>query len=219
MPNYTATFTGETALIMHADDVERADDLMAWRKDPQNKKDSTAGDDRSPAWTWFTYLYYSGGKVAMPQENIMASIRYGGSKLIMKKQETYAKVTQSGIMVDMDYCEFIGPKGAISIDKMQGWVFDPNVKFSDHKKKAAELGIDLLVKRATVGTSKHVRVRPKFDGWRVTVPLIVSDPALNIDVLTQILNIAGQYAGIGDWRPSSKKAGPYGRFSVKLAKA
>lgn len=217
MQRYVATLTGETSLIMHADDVERADTLSAWRKDPQNKKDSTAGDDRSPAWTWFTYTYHDGECIAMPQENIMAAIRYGGSKLIMKKQETYAKVTQSGIVIESDFCDFVGPKGVISIDKILPWY--ETAKFSDQKKKAAELGIDLLVKRATVGTSKHVRVRPMFKGWQVKVPLTVIDPALNADVLAQVLDLAGKLAGLGDWRPSSKKAGPYGRFSVKLAKA
>jgi hypothetical protein len=50
MRNYEVTMTGTQPLLLHADDIEWADRMSAWKDDPANKKTSKAGDDRSPAW-------------------------------------------------------------------------------------------------------------------------------------------------------------------------
>jgi len=44
---YKFKLTGATPLLVHADDVEKADLLKAWRKNPENKNLSVPGDDRS----------------------------------------------------------------------------------------------------------------------------------------------------------------------------
>ena len=79
--------TGIMPLIMHQDDVEASDLLNEWRKDPSNKNKSVAGDDRSPAWTWQTYLYSDGENVTLPAANLMVAIRQGSTQLILKKQK------------------------------------------------------------------------------------------------------------------------------------
>jgi hypothetical protein len=92
-----------------------------------------------------------------------------------------------------------------------------DAKFSDHIKECRNLGFDLLVKRASVGSSKHVRVRPRFDEWQVRGSITVSEPAITQDVLEQLFELAGRYAGLCDWRPSSpKKPGPYGMFTAEV---
>jgi hypothetical protein len=41
--------------------------------------------------------------------------------------------------------------------------------------------------------------------------------AITRDVLGQLFEIAGDFAGLGDWRPSApSKPGPYGMFSSEV---
>lgn len=47
-------------LLLHADDIDWADKLGDWRKDPKNRSISRAGDDRSPGFTWIGSLYHDG---------------------------------------------------------------------------------------------------------------------------------------------------------------
>lgn len=60
------------------------------------------------------------------------------------------------------------------------------------------------VKRARVGISKDIRVRPIFQHlgmrWR---SVSVIDDQITDKALEDILSYAGMYKGLGDWRPSS----------------
>ena len=91
--------------------------------------------------------------------------------------------------------------------------------FTVHKATVEQLGFSLFVKRARIGQSKHVRVRPRFDSWQATGELSVSDDQITEDVLKDILEMAGSYKGLGDWRPSSKTPGTFGMFTAEIAKA
>jgi hypothetical protein len=95
-------------MLMHADDVEAADRLMAWRKDPSNNELSTPGDDRSPPWTWRTYLYAGEidghQQVVVPSANVMAALRYAGSQMTLKGNKTFKKLSQSGIAILEEFC-------------------------------------------------------------------------------------------------------------------
>lgn len=206
--------TGEMPLLMHADDVFAADELSAWRKAPENKNLSTPGDDRSPGWTWQTYLYSDGTNVAMPSENIMACLRRAGTSLVMKKQKTFKEVTQSGLLLSSEFCKFtIGDK-PIAMDSIKA------LKGEAFAKQAAAvegMGFRLFAKRATVGKAKHVRVRPRFDQWEVSGAMHVLVPEITFDVLTTIFDLAGR-VGLGDWRPGCKTPGSYGMFKAELKK-
>lgn len=53
------------------------------------------------------------------------------------------------------------------------------------------------------------RARPMLPtGWRVTVDVMVTAPDIGGDTLAEILEHAGQFVGIGDYRPK------FGRFDV-----
>ena len=54
--------TGKMPLIMHADNIEWADEMEAWRTNPANKAKSKAGDDRTPPWRWIGSLNYNDPK-------------------------------------------------------------------------------------------------------------------------------------------------------------
>ncbi len=216
MQKYSFTLTGASPLFIHADNVLASDELTRWRKDPANKSISVAGDDRSPAWTWQTYLYSDGKHIAMLADAIMVALRFAGAKMTMKKQESFKAATQSGILINEDHLPILGPKGAVlisTIDKLK------NKPFDQMMAEVEKLGFRLDVRRAVVGTSKHVRVRPRFDSWSLRGTLEVTEPAITPEVLAQLFEIAGARSGIGDWRPSAKSSGPYGRFTAELKRS
>jgi len=215
---YRASFelVGSMPLLMHWDNIEGGDQLKEWRQDPKNKNQSVPGDDRSPAWTWTTYLYTDGEFVTMPSDNIMGALMYGGSQLILKKQKTFKELSQSAIFIASEHCRFESGGKQLPIAKIIG------MKDQPFSKQAAtcqdSLGFRLFCKRAKIGQAKHVRVRPRFDNWRVSGELEVTSSDLTFEVLEQIFTFAGR-AGLGDWRPNSpKRPGPYGMFNAKLKK-
>lgn len=54
--------------------------------------------------------------------------------------------------------------------------------------------------------------RPRYNKWSATFEIIINDSAVPISVLNEILEQAGKYVGIGDWRPEKK--GMYGKFMI-----
>lgn len=209
------TLTGVTPLLIHADNIEMADLLTEWRKDPKNKNQSVPGDDRSPPWSWQCYLYLSDkGQFTIPSELIMAAIRYAGARVILKKQLTFKSLSQSGLLIDTEFCDFAGPKGSITLKAIEAIRDKP---FAEQSEAVKALGFTLYTKRAKVGQGKHIRVRARFDQWTVRGQIEIVDPDISADNLRTIFHIAGDKAGLCDWRPSAKQSpGPHGRFSVDL---
>jgi hypothetical protein len=211
------TITGMSSLLMHADDVESSDSLTEWRKDPDNKNISKAGDDRSPAWTWQTYLYISEGKVAWPYANLMACLRKASAQVIMKGQKTFKEISQSGLVPHQEFMAFSVADGKeITTESLKPM---RSMSFSEQVKAANNLGFSLDVRRAKIGKAKHVRVRPRFDKWTLQGRLEVIMPELTADIIKTIFSIAGN-VGMGDWRPGCSTPGPFGRFdtAVKFSK-
>lgn len=218
------TLKGEQPLLMHADDINACERIEKWRQDPANKTKSVAGDDRSPAWTWIGYLYRVAGKIGIPADNILTMIREGAAKVPMTRAqggrsaaETWKKRSQSGIIVANTLWEIVTKHGnTISFDDVSPLLEEEN--FPAHIDYVENLGFELHLKRAKIGSSKHVRVRPYFDaGWSVSGNLFIVDEGMTMEVLESILVSAGKYCGLCDWRPSSPKSpGPYGMFSVEI---
>lgn len=206
--------TGVMPLLMHQDDVEAADLLQKWRKDPANKNLSTPGDDRSPAWTWQTYLYHDGTHVVLPAANIAVALRQAGTQMILKRQKTFKELTQSGMLITTEFCEFRCHGNQIALADLAA-VRD--LPFTEQADRCRELGFRLFAKRARIGTSKNIRVRPRFDNWSVSGVIDVFALELTLPVLQQLFEIAGR-VGLCDWRPGCKTPGPFGMFQAELAK-
>jgi len=213
---YEAKFslTGDMPLIMHQDDVEASDTLMAWRKAPENKNLSVAGDDRSPPWTWQTYLYSDGENVTIPAQNLMVAIRQAGTQIILKKQKTYKEISQSGLLIPTEYLDFSTAGRKVEIGEIEA-VRD--LPFQEQSEAARKLGFRLFIKRAVIGKAKHVRVRPRFDVWELAGTIRVLVPEITWDVLGKLFELAGR-VGLCDWRPGCKTPGPYGMFTAKVTK-
>lgn len=210
---YKFTITGISPLIMHHDDIEWADKVAAMRTQikERDKANFSAGDDRCPPDTWKGYCYSDGEHICLPTDNLRTCLMKAGAKVTLKNQETFKKASQSGIVFDNLYAQFLchGKRIPVAaVNKIAG-------KFSEHSEAVLKLGFRLLAKRAKVGSAKHVRVRPMFSNWSATGTFLVVDDRITENALQQIWEIAGLRIGVGDWRPDSPQApGPYGRFSV-----
>lgn len=206
-----------TALLPHADDVEKSDSLEAWRKDPANRGTSKAGDDRSPAWTWATYLYADENVLAIPADNLMVCLRAAGSQMILKKQKTFKAITQSGIFIADEFIPLL--TGGKTIDRATIDEITKLRTFGEQAEAVRGLGFRLFVKRARIGNAKHVRVRARFDQWSLRGTLEVTTNDITEENLRQIFEIAGNSIGLCDWRPNSPKSpGPFGRFTAKVSR-
>ncbi len=220
MDQYKITLTGLSPLLMHQDNLSFGEALKKWRTDPANKELSQTGDDRSPAWTWLGYLYHDKKVFGMPSDNLMTMLREGGAKVKTGNgKETFKKHTQSGIMLDQQQFTLYINGSTVPVAPFNEMI--GNTDFNAHLELTDQYGFELLVKRAKIGMSKHVRVRPLFREWVLEGSLTVMDPELsglnefNIDL---ILRQAGSLCGLGDWRPSSPSSGTFGRFAPTIEK-
>lgn len=212
---YAFTLTGRMPILFHADDVEAADELMKWRKSAENKSVSVPGDDRSPPWTWQTYLYHDGEHVAIPQENIMAALGKAGAAIPKAKgRGSFKAESQSGLVILSEFCEFRSNGKQVPMSAITAL---SGLTFAEQAAGGKKLGFELLVKRATVGQAKHVRVRAKFRAWTIHGTIEVLDPIIDASTLAEMFDIAGRKVGLLDWRPGSpKKPGPYGTFRPEV---
>jgi len=207
-------------LIMHQDNLNYGETVKAWTMQPANKKLTTPGDDRTPAWVWIGYLYHDTRNVGIPSDNLMTMLREGGAKVSTgTKSETFKRQTQSGVIVDQTQWDIIVDGKSIPYAKIKPLI--GNNEFQDHIDTAESLGFELFVKRAKIGQSKHIRVRPLFRNWSAEGSITVFDEEvsrLTKDTLFTILNQAGMMCGMCDWRPSSPRSpGSYGKFIAEIS--
>ena len=217
---YNVTLIGETPLLMHKDNITYGEKVRAWTKDPNNKKLSVAGDDRTPAFTWLGYCYHDEEKFVIDADNLMSVLRDGGKKCPAPTGKGSMKaLTQSGIMVneigwDLKIGDDLVPWAPFA--ELESEAFD----FVKHEDAARNSEFELFVKRAKIGAAKHVRVRPRFDTWSCSGSLTVLDRQITKPILEMVLKYAGLYCGLCDWRPGSiQSPGQFGRFSVELEEA
>jgi len=212
MERYRITITGIQPLLHHQDSIEWADQMDAWRMDSDNKKISKAGDDRSPAWRWLGSLYHDGEQIIVPTANIMRSLMEAGAMVpVGSGKKTFKAQTQSGILPESIGWPLLIAGKAVPVAGLRKLVDERD--FAKHQQAAIDHGFELFLKRARIGDSKHVRVRPKFGRYSASGTLTVTDDQITQVVLERIVSIAGRYKGIGDWRPGGRTPGSYGMFA------
>lgn len=215
--SYEVTLTGSTPLLMHADNIEWADAMEEWKTNPANKKGSKAGDDRSPAWRWLGSLYHDGNVVVLPSDNLSRCFMEGGAMVPVpggKNGKTFKSQSQSGMMTGEPVWPLLVNGKTISAKDLLA--LQKENSFAAHKDFCEKAGFMLFVKRAKIGASKHIRVRPRFDRWATRGTIVVWDEQITEGVLKDILEYAGKYKGLGDWRPGGKTPGPHGMFSAEV---
>jgi hypothetical protein len=217
MRSYTVTLTGKMPMLHHADNIEWSDSMDAWKNDPSNKKGSKAGDDRSPAFRWLGSLYHNGQVVAIPNDNLMRCFMEGGAMVPVpggRSGKTFKAQTQSGMLVDGTHWPLLIDGQPVPVAPILALKTEKD--FAAHQRAAEKSGFTLHVKRAKIGQSKHVRVRPMFERWSTSGVVHVWDEQITPDVLAQVVTQAGLYKGLGDWRPGGKTPGPFGMFTATV---
>ena len=133
-----------------------------------------------------------------------------------KMGKSFKAQTQSGCMVSEAYWPLVVSGQTVEWAALQR--LEKELSFPAQQAAAIDHGFTLFVKRAKIGQSKHVRVRPRFDHWSARGTINVWDEQLTEDLLKSILSYAGQYKGLGDWRPGGKTPGPHGMFEATVTK-
>lgn len=211
MKVYRVTLTGKMPLLMHADNIEWADQMKAYQQLPEAKKDPK-GDDRFPGFTWLGGLYHNGRNITLPSDNLMSVFKEGGVMVGAGGKKTFKSQTQSGAMVVEPHWPLLLKGKPVDVRPLLKLKTEGD--FHVHQQAALDAGFVLFAKRAKIGMSKHIRVRPRFDNWSATGTLQVWDESLSLEILQLIWSSAGSFKGIGDWRPSSKSPGQYGTFEA-----
>lgn len=206
-------------LLLHADNIAWADRMEAWKNDSKNKSVSRAGDDRTPPWRWIGCLNYDNpktGVITIPSEYIMRCIMNGAAMVSTGKGKTTFKAqSQSGLLCADFHWPLLVRGSAVSMESVNA-AFDLET-FAEQSELAERLGFSLFVKRAKIGGSRHIRVRPRFDEWATGGDILIMDKAITRDVLAEILDNSGRLKGLGDWRPGGVTPGPFGTFTATVA--
>lgn len=213
---YELTLEGRTPLLFHYDDVEWSDVLKEWREDPKNRNITRRGDDRSPGFTWLGYCYHDGQHIALPADNLSKCLQQAGARVILKGMKTFKELAASGIWFEEEFFPLLidgKPIPMAPFEKLRN-----ETDFTEHLAAAKRAGFRLWPKRAPIGQSKHVRVRPRFETWAAATTIDVTAKEITREVLGQILDEAGRI-GVGSWRPGGKTPGRFGMFTATFKAA
>ena len=118
------------------------------------------------------------GKLFIPSRWIKGALIKAGTDFKMKGKKTFKEYIKSGVFIS---------EGEIVLDQ-QEYVIDASP--------------------VNVNRSKIMRWRPRIDEWSCTFNIELIDDMINANILKEILEAAGKYKGVGDWRPE------FGRFEV-----
>lgn len=177
--------TGEVPLLMH--NGQLADPLNKWSKAMKavsGKRKKTDSDHEEMArLQWYGSLYLLDGKPCLPGEVIEATFINAAKK---SKLGTQAKM---GVFCPGNY----------------------PLHYDDEHDSIDDLWNGNNHRHTCMGVINRNRVpvtRPMFTGWSVDCEIVYDDEVLNEREMWTILETAGRYIGLCDWRPR------YGRFTV-----
>lgn len=187
MIDFTLTLTGTTPLLMHSSRLANPLDPVAKAvKKYTAKRGKTDEDYAALARAEFTGGLYLDPDIGpyIPGENIMRCL------------VDAAKLTKQGVKVtrglfiktDVNPLAYDGPR-------TDEGLYDAGFKHMASVK---------------VGMSRVMRCRPWFPEWRVQADGVLDLSVFELEDLATILDNAGMYIGLGDWRPR------FGRFIPQL---
>lgn len=132
-------------------------------------------------------LYFDGNnKICTPSTHIIGSLINASKNFQIKGKgkSTYSKLVGSSVEVEEE----------LITHKNQKW-------------------IPYTISAVNPMTRGRMMVtRPRMDNWELSFKLILKDEGISLETIKEILDYAGIYVGIGDWRPEKK--GKFGKFIV-----
>ena len=142
----------------------------------------TRKETRTPEEDARQRLYLHGEQPYFPAENLRQALIGAGAR---------HKIGRKGASGDLAAALFITPY-ALPLEGV--WEVDSRP----------------VVIPATRG--RILRHRPIFEHWKIAFSLQVDTDLIDLALVRRVIDDAGNYVGIGDFRPARK--GPYGRFTV-----
>jgi hypothetical protein len=179
------TIRGVAPLLMH--NGQLADPLnhltQAIRK-ISTKKDKTEADLEELAHLeWLGSLYLHQQEPCLPGELLE------GTLVEAAKKRRRGKQVSAGVWCEQQFpLQYEGPR-------------EPEVLWNDSRFRFT---IGVRVQRNRV-----MRTRPRFEAWAADITVTFNDELLNQAEVLDLLRLAGEQVGIGDWRPK------FGRFVVE----
>ncbi len=119
------------------------------------------------------------GKLFLPSTHFKASMVKSATDFKMTGRKTYKEYIKAGVFID---------EAEIVLDQQEYEIFETPV----------------VIQRARV-----MSWRPMFKEWSCQFTLELADEMLNSTIVKEILESAGRFKGVGDFRPE------HGRFIVK----
>ena len=119
------------------------------------------------------------GKIAIPSLNLLSCLRKaaGDYKIPGKSRKTFRDLIFSGIQITSVYI----PLDCNGTDPEKAWE------------------IDLMP--VNIQRAKILRARPRFDEWSMEFEIEIVDPLVQPEVLKEMLESAGRFIGLCDYRP------------------
>lgn len=219
---------GKMPLIMHQDSIEGADAVSKWIISPEGKKLSVPGDDRTPAWKWHYCLYHDGENVVIPFDVLMGAIRMGAMRVPIdpsgRKRGNFEKLSQSGLMLHQESTVLVVQGHPVKIADVEKF---RDLSFAEQAQQVKKLDFQLWVKPVRMDNgrgrkTRNIRVRPRFDEWKTSGLIEITDPIITPEALGRIMDASGVYGGFLDYRPGVTwpgKPGFYGTYTVRLKAA
>jgi hypothetical protein len=167
-----------------------------WAKTDDKIEVTKNGVVMSPGWHTPT----------LPSEMIRSSLAESSKALKNRMGAAFDRGVQ---VVDSPAIDYDGPKTAPEM-----WGYEPPEETQGGKHPDSKRVKYYLVAPGSRGGGKLVwitRVRIPA-GWSATVQLMCDSSQVEIDELRRMIQAAGQYIGIGSWRPAN--GGRYGKFKV-----
>jgi len=188
MKNVKVKISGISPMLMHSDRTANPLDVFTREiKKVTGKRNKTEEDYEKISKLEFAAGLYYNGKYYMPSQNIESCL------IASAKHSKLGTLIKQAMLVPED--------GAFIFPNMD---LTPDTLYEDSKY------VDM--RTVKVGTSKNIRTRPIFHEWEVSFTVYLDGFKMDTDTLKAIIDNAGQYVGLGDYRPR------YGRFEVTTYK-
>jgi hypothetical protein len=186
MNKFEVEIEGVTPYMQHRMDDQKLED---WEKNRKLiiERDDIAKEDAVRAEF---HSYNDKDGFYIPSEHIVGSLINGGA--MVKSKVGNGKKSMKNIVAGM--FSILEPK--LRLPK----------NYTIDKRSAVNKNIKARV----------ICIRPKWEEWKATFTLCVDNDTITKETVEQIITYAGQYIGIGSFRPTNN--GMFGRFKLNNIK-
>jgi hypothetical protein len=193
MKEMTVLIRGVTPILLHNPRMANPlDPFCKALKEVTSKRRKTDEDHAEISWReWLGGLYLDAKRrPCIPAEMLMGCWRSGAKRYKLGKDLSGSVIPNASDFVLLD----------------EAW------KTEEQLRHAYESGFADI---RSVGNQRArvMRTRPIFRDWSLMVSVTLDEDALNAEDAEKALRAAGQYCGIGDFRPEC--GGTFGRFLVE----